>query len=397
MDGFLAAEKLPTDSVQVQFGGSLIAPPVAANPTSAPSSGAAPAAGAAPPAPSTAVLELDEDMELAEAAEAEMLGLAVEQTKKRKSLSNMAPATKRRSKEEMYEDEIDKIELEVSLCVANLADWPKKPTGYEIGQVDRKTQSKLKQVQGAALFDLSTRVERFQVEIKHVRDCCKAAGQYLPAKGVPKRAHKETFFNAFSAAFAEVPKVVNSFPPTVQQHFIEMGHEKEMKSQQWDKVSANLCKDRLANIYGDDAEKQAVTMFERVLAYILEDCADDNMGNLLLEACTKVLEGPPHDEVISAIKMLIQLVTLDPQGASSLDSLVTALREQSNNPIMRILFKTDSGKDLMTAAETKNTEMVQTASKVSDLLEVKDSVRSDNTNPPPTHTLSHSPLNSENQ
>lgn len=50
-----------------------------------------------------------------------MLGLDVEKvSRKRKSNSNAAQATKHRSREEMYEDEIDKIELEIGICVANL-------------------------------------------------------------------------------------------------------------------------------------------------------------------------------------------------------------------------------------------------------------------------------------
>eukprot|EP00438_Fugacium_kawagutii_P013828 Skav210619 [mRNA] locus=scaffold234:396398:397366:- [translate_table: standard] len=304
-----------------------------------------------------------------EQAEADMLGLGGPDQKRRKINAALAgKTTKRRSKEEMYSDEIDKMDLEVQVCVANLIEWPKKPTGYELGNLDRKLGTKLKQVQAAALFDLSEKVEGFQTQMKHVRDCCKAAQQYLPAKGVPKRAHKDAFFAAFSAAFSEMPKVVNSFPPSVQQHFIEMGHEMEIKGQQWDKVSANLCKERLASIYGDDAEKQAVAMFEKLLAYILEDCNDDNLSNVLLEACTKILEGPPHDELSSSIKLLMQLVCLDPQGASSLDSLVSTLNEQSASPIVRLLFKTKAGKELVEAAEKKNEEMVQTATTVSGLV-----------------------------
>lgn len=368
MDGFLAAQKLPLDSASFQLG-ALMAPPSSENPTAAPSGGVS-ATGAATTAPAATAVEEDEDMEL---IEADLLGLdGAPETKKRKGNQGAAlKATKRRSKEEMYEEEIDKIDLEVQLCVANLSEWPKKPTGHELGNVDRKLTAKLKQVQAAALFDLSAKVEKFQLDIKHVRDCCKAAEKYLPAKGVPKRAHRDMFFNAFSAAFTVVPKVVNSFPPSVQQHFIEMGHEMEMKNHQWDKVSATLSKDRLSNIYGDDAEKQAITMFEKLLACLLEDCSGDDLPNVLLEACTKILEGPPHDEVISPIKLLIQLVTLDPQGASSLDSLVTTLHQQSSEPIVRILFMMDAGKEFVAAAEKKNEEMVQTASTVSNLLALK--------------------------
>lgn len=50
--------------------------------------------------------------------------LALEKvSRKRKSNSNAAQATKRPSRKEMYEDEIDKMyELEIGICVANLTD-----------------------------------------------------------------------------------------------------------------------------------------------------------------------------------------------------------------------------------------------------------------------------------
>ena len=370
VDGFVAGQKLPEDTVT--FG--TVAAGVPCPSGAAPSSfGGSSGRGMPPPASvpgEGATSTGDEDDEEMDEAEAEMLGLAGP-GRKRKSNSNAASKAKRRSKEEMYNDEVDKIEQEVSQMIAGLAEWPKKPTGYEIGMLDRKVSNKLKQVSSAGQFNQGQRMETFQAKVKAVRDCTKAAGNYLPSRGLPRKQHAAAFWTAFSTSFETLPEVVNAFPPAVQQHFIEMGFDKDFKAKDWPKVAQSLNYSRLSNIYAEEADKMSVSMFEQVLAHILE-IGGDQVSKILSDMLTTVSAEQLSGELVTQIPMLIQLVTLDPQGATSFDMLVNTLQTQSNDPIIRIMFKYDAGKEFVAALEKKNEDMLETATKISNLLAIKD-------------------------
>ena len=136
-------------------------------------------------------------------------------------------------------------------------------------------------------------------------------------------------------------------------------------------MAQSLNYSRLSNIYAEEADKMSVSMFEQVLAHILE-IGGDQVSKILSDMLTTVSAEQLSGELVTQIPMLVQLVTLDPQGATSFDMLVNTLQTQSSDPIIRIMFKYDAGKELVAALEKKNEDMLETATKISNLLAIKD-------------------------
>lgn len=318
----------------------------------------------------------DEDDEMDEERQAALLGLAIDPSKrKRKGDGKGGKSKKMRTKEELYNEELEKMEVELSSLQANLVEFPKKPTGYEIGQLDRKLNTKLKQMRDAGHFDGVAKVEACQKVVRVLRDSVKAALAFLPAKGLPKKQHEDKFFETFKSGLAECPEVINNFPAVVIQQFSDLDQDKQIKAKNWTMVAANLAQERLSKIYeGSEevAEKQSITSLERAVATIMELEADEACSNLL-ELCEKVQAAKPVPAIATQLPMLVQLVQLDLRGHATFDSLLNTLNEQSSGPIFRVIFSTQVGKSLISKAEESNAGLQMRATKMTTLSNLKDS------------------------
>ena len=381
LDTFVEGQKAPEDSAFFQLAGigdlsqlaSQIMPPpgsLPGGPSSAPSKAGETAA--------KSVLE-DEASNSDDEEEANMLGIVADPSKKRKNSDKPGRAVKRRTKQELFAEETEKIENELVLLLVQVADWPGKPAGYDVGALDRKIGAKLKQAQKETQFDQVEKLEGFQKQVKTLKDCSKTATSYLPSKGLPNRKHAESFMKAFNAGMSVAPNVVAAFPAVVQQHYMELCHENDIKSESWGAIAANLSAERLSKVYADDHEKVAATMFEKVLSHILEKERGredlEEVVDIILKVCSTILEKRPSDGLAGQLNMIVQFVKLDTQGAANLDGIIKAINDQAQEPIIRVLLRTTRGKKLLELAEARNGEMLQLATRVTSLLNMKDPVQ----------------------
>lgn len=266
--------------------------------------------------------EMSDDEEEAE-REAKLLGLhAGPQEKKRKSTENNGErAKKKRTKEEMYDEEVDKVQASLATLIGSLSQWPKTPTGYELGKVDRLVSGRLKSMQENSAFDCVSRLQVFSQQVKCVRECMKAAQTYLPAKGLPKKQHLSAFYDAFAKAQKEVPTVFNAFPATVRCHYQDAAFSKQIEIHDWQSVAASLSMENLVSLYGeedDNVEKMATQMIEQALRAIMDMDPSDNefafVSTTLTKTCQSMIDAKCPSSLSDKLQLLIQVVAMDSQG-----------------------------------------------------------------------------------
>eukprot|EP00438_Fugacium_kawagutii_P023209 Skav215678 [mRNA] locus=scaffold278:133855:141022:+ [translate_table: standard] len=331
-----------------------------------------------PTAPST----ISENDELEAELEAQMLGLPGSEqdpAKKRKQdQANGNRAKKRRSKEEMVQEEVDKLSTEMAQIMASVAEWPKKPSGYDMGKLDRALANKLKMTKEAGIFEQVQRLEQWILEVRLLRECMSTASKYLPNKGLPAKKHFEVFHQAFEKANAEVPRLVSLFPVEVQQHFNEAAFLKDVEAVpiDWVQVSAHFARERLAKMYESDEtlEKQTVYMIEKVMLTILdsEEHDLDGVRQVLVSTCEKIMAKDPPDMLSAKLPVLIQLCTLDSRGAATLDGIINLVHDQAESPVVRVFMASSKGREMVTLAEARNKNMQDKATALNTIMGLKD-------------------------
>ena len=305
--------------------------------------------------------------------DAQLLGLP--DKKRKKGEQNASKIKAKRSKAEILQEDCEKIEQDVANLVQALPQWPAKPNGYDLGRVDRAITTKLKVMRDASAFDNVQKLELVQKQLGAMRNCMTTAQKYLPNKGLPAKKHLSPFYDAFLEAESSFPNIVQSFPEVVQQHFMEAAVVKDVEAKDWSKVAGYMAKDKLEKIYGDaeSADKQAVSILEKTLSVVMGSDVDE-AAKLLASAGEAIMLANPPEIIKTNLPLLMQLGSLDPQGASTLDGLINMLHEQASQPIIRVVMDSAAGKDLVGRAEDRNSQMQERASKLTTMIAMKDLV-----------------------
>lgn len=323
-------------------------------------------------AASTAAPGMDDDEELDEEMEAKMLGIPLN---KRKAADQKNDKWKkvRKSKEEIQNEELDKMQVEITTLTGLLPEWPKKPSGYDLGKVDRILTSKGKSYKDNNFFEGLQKIEAMQREVKNLRDCMQAAQKYIPARGLPKKAHADLFYQAFSKAQGESPTIFYGFPSVVLQHFFEISHVKMVEARQWGQVGEALSKEKLQKIWPDDdeAEKQGLAMLETMVSSLLL-LEPTEAAEQLMVAFQKILGKNPTSSFSAPLPLLVQIIEKKPDATGMMDSAINAVQEQESQPVIRVFMASETGKTLLSQAEEANRTMRARASKLSSLGSIKD-------------------------
>ena len=72
--------------------------------------------------------------------------------------------------------------------------------GYEFGKVQRSLDKQLKVAKDANAYDSVTILNSANRKLTTTKDVYKATAAYLPAKGVPNKNHKDSFYEVISKA-----------------------------------------------------------------------------------------------------------------------------------------------------------------------------------------------------
>lgn len=281
----------------------------------------------------------------------------------------------KRSKEDLLNDDVEKMEKDAQLLFNNLCNWPEKPTGVDIGKVMRGLNTKLKLMRDSSAFDNAQRLEELIVQIDLLKECTSAASKYLPSRGLPIKKYRENFYQVFEKCEQTAPHIVANFPKVVLQHFMDAALEIDIDQESWGKVAEKLSRRKLEKIYEDNADvvqKKAVAGMEQVLSKIM-GMDVDNAGTALETACVAILGESPPDSLESHLPLLVQLASRTPVGTGTLDGLLTEFHDQANKPLFRAIMQCQTGKDLIAKAEEQNEKYRDFASKQTTLRELQDS------------------------
>ena len=318
----------------------------------------------------------DEDDGFEEELEAALLGLENSgNPKKRKSKDGKdgKTAKKMRTKDEVFNEEANLLETEVQAMISKLSEFPRSPSGYEIGMLDRRLNTKMKAMRESSYFGGVTRLEGLQKTVKAVRDCCKAATSYLPARGLPAKKHQATFFSTFEKGMVDAPDAASAFPAAVLHHYNELLQEKEINGKNWTNVASNLGVEKISKIFeGEEGEKQSIAIVEKSFDAVLEMSEFDEAVSSLVELCEKILLAKPVPALEVQLPLIIQLCQLDTKGAATLDGLITELNNQKDSPITRVLYKKDIGMAILDKAADHNATLQEKATKLTTVQNLKE-------------------------
>ena len=345
--------------------------------TSLPGNMSQPDAAMSAVAPANSAMQEEDDDEQMEEREIKLLGLEpINSRKRRKSEASGHRATKRRSQEDVIGEEVAKLEAEVLTMISSLAEWPQKPSGYDLGTLDRKLTTKIKSFKASGQFDFVQSLETMQTEIKTAREAMTAATKYLPPKGLPNKKFLEPFYKIFSDGMQKCPKVINAFPQVVQRQFTEACNTKAIEAEDWSTVAMNLAVERLHKAYGDEGmEKTAFGFTEKALSCILtSDVSGDSLDEVVktLKAFIgKLIEVRPPEIVQTNLELILQIAELDCSGCQDLESAIKTVDEQATKPIIRVLKTTEMGKDLLARAQEHHDAILVQESKCASVQQLK--------------------------
>ena len=372
LDG-ASGQKLPDDEAVFKNQVGVAAPLLV--PSAAPSTRGNDAAPSALGGTAIGSMEDEEDDKFEEELEAALLGLENTNPKKRKSKDGKdgKSAKKLRTKEEVFNDEADLLQTELQAMISKLSEFPRSPSGYEIGMLDRRLNTKMKAMRESSYFGGVTRLEGLQKIVKTIRDCCKAATSYLPARGLPAKKHQANFFSTFEKGMVDAPDAASAFPAAVLHHYHELLQEKEINSKNWTNVAANLSVEKISKIFeGEEGEKQSIAIVEKSFDAVLEMNDFDEAVSSLVELCENILLAKPVPALEVQLPLIIQLCKLDTKGAATLDGLITELNNQKESPITRVLYKKDIGMAILDKAADHNATLQENASKLTTVQNLKE-------------------------
>lgn len=183
-----------------------------ANPTGA--SGASPAASDAAAAP------MEEDNS------AQLLGLPeVDPGNQPKKRRLSAPKVKK-SREEIFQDEVDKIRAKYEELLANMRDpTAQMPTPAATAKVQRILSAKLVESKEQwGCFETTTALEELEKAVLLFKEALKMTSAYLPHNSHPKKAHGDGFVAAMEKLSQNVLK---RFPEPVLTHYRHLTYLKD--------------------------------------------------------------------------------------------------------------------------------------------------------------------------
>ncbi|CAE7215931.1 unnamed protein product, partial [Symbiodinium sp. CCMP2456] len=316
-----------------------------------------------------------------EAKEAELLDLTVRPQKK---LKTGKEAKVKKSKEDILQAELEKVQQTVMGLKEALTSFPDMPPkfGYDVGKVDRSLAALVKQSKEANSYDKQTDFTKLVIEVAAVRDCVKAATKYLPAGGLPVKKHSEPFMTAFEEATEKCPQVLTFFPASVRVQFAELGLVKQLKQKKWDEIGLLLSSKRQLELAEGDnnlAERKSTNMMERILHVIFEEAstlgyqADSQVGHkdfvrdIFVEACATILDEGPVASLVQSLESLQAIVSKDTGGASTLDVVLDFVQSKTEEPVVRVFASSQIGRQLLQDAMQFNASLQSAASAASTL------------------------------
>ena len=176
----------------------------------------APPVSEVPTAPDSAK-DGNPDEEDNEEDEMRRLGLDGPASKRRRVSGTRA----KRSKEEMYVDEVEKLKLHYHELLDTMK--ASTPNTTAITKFLKTLEKKMNECKESGVFDASSKAEAMIRDMTIVKDCIKVAQQYISAKGLPRDQHKEPFLRTFQA----VPtSLLHRMPHAWLDHYIHLAHAK---------------------------------------------------------------------------------------------------------------------------------------------------------------------------
>ena len=322
-----------------------------------------------------------------EANEARMLGLSP--PAKRAKKSERAP---KKDKAEIMREEIGKAEADLIRIYAEMAKYPDcaKNVGYEYGRVQRFVDKLTKSAKDTNMYDSVASLTTLGKKLTCAREIWRATSAHLPARGNPVKKHREAFYNAVVKANEVDEGIFAHFSMSVRHAFADLTLQNSLQENLLTEVARALSSRNQLSLAGHDeqeADRKSTNMAEKILMYVFEEMylehvtsgashenACQTVGEKFLSIANEVLAAGPVSLVETAFLSLEQLVSMDPDGAATLDGVLDVVLGNKEKPVYRVALNSKAGEEFITAARSKNAALQNQASIVASMNNLRDDI-----------------------
>eukprot|EP00438_Fugacium_kawagutii_P031416 Skav205766 [mRNA] locus=scaffold1714:427407:433961:- [translate_table: standard] len=351
----LDLKKLPEDTIQMTGFTSGSMAPLSALPPPATSSGDG--AGGVPAgsvAPTAMPVEPEEDLD-----EANMMGLPEPANPKAKA---KAKAVKR-SRAEMVQDEVNKLDGEWNALVALCNQFPTSPTPTQVGRLDRMISKKIASLKDSFDFEAAGHLAKLQQKIEVFRQGLKSGISYLTGTLATRKRHADEYHTRMEAFQTQLPDIFNILPATAKNAFEELRITKLLDADDWATLETIFRADALSASNVD-----APALLEKVLCKFMKDVSarsaeemNDKVANIGM-AMSNVLHAVCHsstEEIKAAATAVAACVSRKPlPGQNTLEEPLSLLMSSSTAPIFRIMHEHAVGTMMLKAASQENQQLI---------------------------------------
>ena len=175
--------------------------------------------------PGEAAIPTDPDADQ-DRQDAMMLGLDHDVPDKPGKRRGMSGPRVKRSREEVFEEETEKLAAKFNEMVETMSDpSAAMPTVAACAKHLRAISPKADEARAAGMFQCVSSLETLQEKCALIKEAIRVSNVYVNPNGTTKKAHEE----AFIAAFQKLPlEMLHKFPRVMLDRFYHVVHSKDM-------------------------------------------------------------------------------------------------------------------------------------------------------------------------
>ncbi|CAE7204808.1 unnamed protein product [Symbiodinium sp. CCMP2592] len=322
--------------------------------------------------------QVDQEAEDREAAE---LGL---KPKPAEATAKAAGKKRRKTAEEVMQDEVVKLEQEFDQLIAQLPTFlDSKSFGQDLGKTDRNLQRKLKEANDHHLYEVQNKIKDKAAMLEAIRSATKAAKAFLSSAlgGSKKQTLCKEFITHMSQLKSLMPEAVKAMPNAVRISFAEAVIAEHIEKQNWDEVAEAVSEEALAGIGQDFISKVSSKAVERAVGTILSSHEGDltqeqndeeqlvaNAAKDVARCINKIVQRE-HEELREPSLHVASICLLDPPRSTTLDACLCAVTSNPDDLLYRVIHSNSMGLKILQRAHSKNDQLKATADAVTSLIE----------------------------
>ena len=273
-----------------------------------------------------------------------------------------AKAKVKRTRQEMLQDEIQRLVEEWNQLVGLASQFPTAPTLTQVGRLDRMLSKKIAGLKESFDFEQSTSLSNIAKKLDVFRMALKAATAYMTGTAATRKKSSDEFFSKMELLHSDVPEVIAVLPQTARNSYEEIQQTKVLESEDWLRLQQIFSADSLAKSSTDPT-----VLMEKLLAKLVKEISavPDEMDKKIAEvglSASNILRVVCHSappDIAGAAAAIAACFSLRPlPGQQTLEEPLGLLLSSSQQPIYRVIHEHAVGTLLLRAATAENQKLV---------------------------------------